>query len=43
MLVVHMLDKALATTPIVRAKPEDYVINRARPKVCAMVWTRPNK
>ena len=43
MLVIHMLGKVVATTPIVRAKPENYVISRARPKVCAMVWTRPDK
>ncbi len=38
-----MLDKVVATTLIVRAKPEDDVMKRARSKGCAMVWTRPNK
>ena len=43
MLVIHMLDKVVETTPIVRAKTEDYAIIRARPKFYALVWTRPKK
>ncbi len=43
MPVIHMLDKVVVTTPVVRAKPEDGVIKRARLKGCAMVWTRPHK
>ncbi len=38
-----MLEKVTVTTPIVRAKSEDYAMKRARSKGCAMVWTRPNK
>ncbi len=43
MLVIHMLDKMVVTTPIVRAKPKDEVMKRAWSKGCAMVWTRPHK
>ncbi len=38
-----MLDKVVTTTPIVRAKPEDDAMKRARSKGCTMVWTRPHK
>ena len=43
MLVTHVLDKVVVTTPIVRTKPEDDAMKRARSKGCTTVWTRPHE
>ena len=43
MLNIHMLDKVMKTISIVRAKPVGYGANKARQKVCAIVWIRLNK